>query len=209
MSGASAVSLGGSTPRAATRELSRVFAEHHALVWRFLRRFGLSEEAAADATEHVFRAAAGELSRVTRAEQRATLLASALCVLDIVRWREVRWQEVRAQEVRGHAVRGQAVRGQEEQDPVQHVRAEPGCSGVVRASPLRPTSAPGALMARALVRMTRLSAAIFVLFEIEGLPLGEAAAVLGLDGHDAERALSQARAEFRAIVNALVSAARR
>lgn len=68
-SGGSGLSLG---------RLERLFAEQHSLVWRTLRRLGLSEARAADMTQLVFSRAAKELGGIARQDERVQVLRLAL-----------------------------------------------------------------------------------------------------------------------------------
>jgi DNA-directed RNA polymerase specialized sigma24 family protein len=57
--------------------------------------------------------------------------------------------------------------------------------------------------------MTRASATVFFLFELEGLSLGEASKVMAVDEESAHAMLFQAREEFRAIAAELSRTSRR
>jgi len=59
------------------------------------------------------------------------------------------------------------------------------------------------LMDRVLTHMPRPQATAFILYELEGIPLGEMALVMSLDREAARRAVLAARSEFKAIVAAL------
>lgn len=178
----------GALPRA---RFERIFAEQHAVVWRMLRRFGLPSEKAARGTQWVFEHASEELARCAPGRERALLLAMGLRLLEAQRQADAR-----------------AARGQRKGEP-EVPSAEPGHSGVVHAAPLRSTSAPGDMMDRVLLRMTRASATVFFLFELEGLSLVEAARVMAVDEAAASALLMQARQEFRAIAAELSEAMRR
>jgi DNA-directed RNA polymerase specialized sigma24 family protein len=188
-----------SLPRA---RFERIFAEQHAIVWRMLRRFGFASDKAAEGTQWVFAQASGELSRCAPGRERALLLAVGLKLLDAYRHTEA-WSAGTPTRAGARAQRG--ARPAELDVP----QAEPGQSGIVHAAPLRSTSAPGDMMDRVLLRMTRASATVFFLFEIEGLSLGETSRVLGVDEASAHAMLLQARQEFRAIAAELSEAMRR
>jgi DNA-directed RNA polymerase specialized sigma24 family protein len=174
-------------PRA---RFERIFAEQHAVVWRMLRRFGLPSEKAARGTQWVFAHASDELARCAPGRERALLLAMGLRLLEAQRQSDER-----------------AARGRKSE--VEVPSAEPGHSGVVHAAPLRSTSAPSDMMDRVLLRMTRASATVFFLFELEGLSLAEASRVMAVDEASAAALLMQARQEFRAIAAELSEATRR
>lgn len=191
MSSASVLAIDRGTSRSADlpqAQLQRVFAEEHSVVWRMLRRFGLSAERAADATQWVFTHVAAQLAQCVPGAERVLLLGCALRLLDAYRQAESR-----------------------QVAPVDRrpLRAEPGHSGVVHAAPLRATSAPREMMDRVLLRMTRPSATVFFLFELEGLSLGETAQIMGVNEKSALGTLAQARQEFSAIVAELHEATRR
>lgn len=195
MSSASVAALERETSQRSSLSRSRferIFAEQHAVVWRMLRRFGLPSEKAAEGTQWVFASASDELSRCAPGRERSLLLRLGLQLLDEYRHTETRssWGQ----------------RGAGEHDVP---RAEPGQSGVLHAAPLRSTSAPVDMMDRVLLRMTRASATVFFLYELEGLSLGEASRVMAVDEESAHALLLQAREEFRAIAAELSQALRR
>lgn len=191
MSSASVLAIDRGTSRGADlpqARLEHVFGEEHSVVWRMLRRFGLSAERAADATQWVFGHVADQLGQCAPGSERVLLLGCALRLLDAYRQAESR--HVNSADRRP-------------------LRAEPGHSGVVHAAPLRATSAPSDMMDRVLLRMTRASATVFFLFELEGLSLAQSAQVMGVDEESALGTLEQARQEFRAIAAELHEAMRR
>lgn len=162
--------------------LERLFAERHSLVWRTLRRLGLSPAEAADTTRRVFQEAAKRLGGAQRSQERIKLLSLALrCAFsgaDRFATSEVRTRPP-------SATRGVFVRAR--------VPASAACVD---------------LMDRVLSHMPRPAATIFILFELEGLSLAEVAEVLSLVPEAAEQALLAARAEFKSIVAALAAAPR-
>ncbi|HET9959934.1 MAG TPA: RNA polymerase sigma factor [Polyangiaceae bacterium] len=72
--------------------LERMFATHHATIWRTLRRRGLNPDAAADATQETFLIAAGRLSDIQPDSERAFLVGTALRVAHTLRRKTIRWQ---------------------------------------------------------------------------------------------------------------------
>jgi RNA polymerase sigma-70 factor (ECF subfamily) len=72
--------------------LARLFATHHATVWRILRRRGLSPDAAADATQETFLIASERLADIERDSERAFLVGTALRVAHTLRRKTIRWQ---------------------------------------------------------------------------------------------------------------------
>ena len=72
--------------------LERMFAAHHATVWRTLRRGGLTPDAAADATQETFLIAAQRLADIHPDSERAFLVGTALRVAHTLHRKTVRWQ---------------------------------------------------------------------------------------------------------------------
>jgi RNA polymerase sigma-70 factor (ECF subfamily) len=72
--------------------LEQIFTDHHATVWRALRRRGLTPEAAEDATQETFMLAAERLGDVHPDSERSFLLATALRVAHTLGRKVVRWE---------------------------------------------------------------------------------------------------------------------
>lgn len=72
--------------------LGRMFADHHATVWRSLRRRGLGAEEAADATQETFLIVASRLADVTPESERAFLIGTARRVAQAFGRKMLRWQ---------------------------------------------------------------------------------------------------------------------
>lgn len=159
--------------------LERLFAERHSLVWRTLRRLGLSPAEAADATRRVFVEAQKQLGASVRGEERAKLLALVLRQAFSIDRGEV--SEVRLR------------------PPL--ARRPPARSGVFVRPPA--DAACVDLMDRVLSHMPRPEATAFILYELESISLGEVASVMTLDREAARRLVLAARSEFKAIVAAL------
>lgn len=110
MSNATAATLGG---QAAVRvedarqgRLHRLVLEHHAFVWRCLRRFGVPAGDADDAAQHVFLVAAKKLDQIPAEQEKTFLFGTAVRVASnarrsSVRMHETPWMEV--PEVPSHA----------------------------------------------------------------------------------------------------------
>jgi RNA polymerase sigma-70 factor (ECF subfamily) len=163
-----------------------MFAERHSLVWRTLRRLGLSPAEAADTTRRVFQEAAKRLGGALRSEERIKLLTLALRYAFTV-------DRFAVSEVRSR--------------PPLAAR-ERARSGVFARASTPPSVACVDLMDRVLSYMPRPAATVFILFELEGLPLAEVAEVMSLGPEAARQTLLQARAEFTSIVAALAAAPR-
>jgi RNA polymerase sigma-70 factor (ECF subfamily) len=72
--------------------LERIFNDHHATVWRALRRRGLAPDAAEDATQETFLLAAERLADIQPESERAFLIATALRMAHSLGRKTVRWQ---------------------------------------------------------------------------------------------------------------------
>ena len=72
--------------------LERMFAQHHATVWRTLRRRGLTPDAAADATQETFLIAAQRLADIQVESERAFLIGTAVRAAHTLRRKTIRWQ---------------------------------------------------------------------------------------------------------------------
>jgi DNA-directed RNA polymerase specialized sigma24 family protein len=161
--------------------LERLFAEHHALVWRTLRRLGLSPADAAEATRRVFRDVSGLSAGALRRKERTRLLRLVLqhaFSVDRFAVSEVRMRPPLA-------------------------RRHPARSGVFSRERAPANAACVDLMDRVLSHMPRPDATAFILFELEGLSLGEVAEVMSILPEVVTQTLLHARAEFKSIVAAL------
>lgn len=178
---------GSALPQA---RLERLFAEHHALVWRTLRRLGSSPAEAADTTRRVFQEAARRLGSAPRGQERSKLLSLALRFAFSV-------DRFAVSEVRTRPPLAQS----EKVRTGVFVRAR----GFMRAA--KPAQAASVdMMDRVLSHMPRPAATVFILFELEGLSLVEVGEVLSLEPEAARQTLLHARAEFQSIVAALAAA---
>jgi RNA polymerase sigma-70 factor, ECF subfamily len=65
--------------------IERMVRDHHGLVWRALRRFGLTADEADDAAQRVFLVAARKLSSIAEGAERAFLFGTAVRVASNVR----------------------------------------------------------------------------------------------------------------------------
>lgn len=79
-------------PPADRERLERLFEAHHVIVWRTLRRRGLSPEEAADATQETFIIAARRLADIRSDSERAFLIGTALRTAHTLRRKTTRWQ---------------------------------------------------------------------------------------------------------------------
>jgi RNA polymerase sigma-70 factor (ECF subfamily) len=190
MSRASVLAVDGRPRRASPlsqARLERMFAEHHSLVWRTLRRLGLSPAEAADTTRRVFQEASRRLGSALRSQERTKLISLALRYAFSVDRFAVSEVRTRPPTAKREKVRtGVFVRN---------------------TSPAR--AAYVDMMDRVLAHMPRPAATVFILFELEGLTLAEVGEVLSLGLDAASQTLQHARAEFKSIVAALAATPRR
>jgi RNA polymerase sigma-70 factor, ECF subfamily len=71
--------------------LQRIFNDHHATVWRALRRRGLSQEVAEDATQETFLLAAERLDDIREGSERSFLIGTAVRMAHSLGRKTVRW----------------------------------------------------------------------------------------------------------------------
>lgn len=151
--------------------LERMFLAHHGMVWRTLRRRGLTPDAAADAAQQAFLIAAERLEDVQADSERAFLVGTALRVARTMGRKTMRWQL--------------------EEDMDRRV-LEAGDHGDARAAV--------ELCDLALSKVDADVAEVFVLFEIEGLSSPEIAASLEIPLGTVASRLRRAREQFRRVV---------
>ena len=151
--------------------LERMFAAHHATVWRILRRRGLSPDAAADATQETFLIAAERLNDIQPNSERAFLIGTALRAAHTLGRKTVRWELDHQMDKRGSGARDAG-----------------------------DTSADIELCDLALAMVNSELAEVFLLREIEGLSSPEIAALLEIPLGSVASRLRRAREQFRAVV---------
>jgi RNA polymerase sigma-70 factor (ECF subfamily) len=149
--------------------LERIFNDHHATVWRALRRRGLTPDAAEDATQETFLLAAEKLGDIHPDSERAFLIATALRVAHSLGRKTVRWQldDDMDQRLSGHRDAGEN-------------RADRQLCDLV------------------LSKVDPDLAEVFVLYEIEGLTSPEIAELLEIPLGSVASRLRRAREQFRA-----------
>ena len=164
------------------RRIAALVENHHALVWRSLRRWGVSECEADDASQQVFLVAYRRLADIAPASERAFLLQTALRVAaDFRRSRERRREEA------GHDLAAVADTTANPEDLLDKRRAR-------------------ALLDSALAAMATDLRTVFVLFEIEELTMAEIAAVVDIPPGTVASRLRRAREVFRETVSKLAAA---
>jgi RNA polymerase sigma-70 factor, ECF subfamily len=164
------------------RRIAALVANHHGLVWRSLRRLGVSEADADDASQQVFLVAHRRLADIAPGSERSFLLQTVLRVAaDFRRTRE------RRREDDGRDL------------PILIDTA---------ADPEELLDRRGArvLLDRALEAMSLELRTVFVLFEIEELTMAEIAHVVGIPAGTVASRLRRAREVFREIVSRISTA---
>lgn len=169
-----AVESSAEASRPGMRRLEQMFRAHHDLIWRTLRRMGLSPEAAADATQQAFLIAAERLDEIRQGSERAFLFGTALRLARSNMRTTRRWQLEDDMDLHSQP----AVRIEELTD---HRRAIE-------------------LMDRVLATLDPDLLAVFVLFELEGVSTPEIAKMIGIPVGTAASRLRRAREAFRAAV---------
>jgi RNA polymerase sigma-70 factor, ECF subfamily len=161
-----------SSPVAADRpRLERMFAAYHESVWRALRRRGLTEEEAEDATQETFLIAASRLSDIPPDREHAFLVATARRTAHTLRRKTMRWHLEHDMDQRAAQVRS----GGDERADVE-------------------------LCDMALSRVSEDLAEVFVLYEIEGLTSPEISSLLEIPLGSVASRLRRAKEQFRAAV---------
>jgi RNA polymerase sigma-70 factor (ECF subfamily) len=160
--------------------LGRMFVAHHAMVWRTMRRRGLSPDAAADVTQQTFLVAAERLGDIDPDSERAFLVGTALRVAHSLGRKTVRWQL--------------------EEDMDQRVADARSASDERAAIQLCDL---------ALSKVDPDLAEVFVMFELEGLSSPEIAASLEIPLGTVASRLRRAREQFRVVVGRLELTMRR
>jgi RNA polymerase sigma-70 factor (ECF subfamily) len=160
--------------------LERMFVAHHAMVWRTMRRRGLSPDTAADVTQQTFLVAAERLGDINPDSERAFLVGTALRVAHSFGRKTVRWQLEEDMDQRVADARSAS----EERSAVQ-------------------------LCDLALSKVDPDLAEVFVMFELEGLSSPEIAASLEIPLGTVASRLRRAREQFRVVVGRLELTMRR
>jgi RNA polymerase sigma-70 factor (ECF subfamily) len=170
------------TERAGER-LEQMFRDHHSRVWRTLRRFGLTPEAAADATQQAFLIAAERLDDIRTGSERAFLFGTALRL------------------ARGAHRSGRRFELEESMDERQIAGKPP--------DDLLDQQRKLTLAERVLATLDQDLLEVFVLFELEGMTTPEIAALVGVPLGTAASRLRRAREAFREAASKLERSLRR
>ena len=159
-------------PAAARARLEGMFRAHHELIWRTLRRLGLSPDLAADTTQQAYLIAAERLESIRSGSERAFLFSTAIGLARTSFRRSQRCLLQSDMDLHGDP----ALRSEEVTDR---------CSAME-------------LMDRIFVKTDPDLVTVFVLFELEGLSAPEIAQLIAIPVGTVASRLRRARATFRA-----------
>jgi RNA polymerase sigma-70 factor, ECF subfamily len=165
------------SPPTSRARLGQMFDHHHEFIWRLLRRLGLSTEKADDATQQVFLVAAERLSDIRKGSERAFLFGSALRIARTLLRSEHRWV----------------------------LDGDMDCRLSLAATPEELADRRRAVdaMDRALSAMDLELRTVFILFELEGLPVSEIATLTDMPSGTVASRLRRAREALRAALSVL------
>jgi RNA polymerase sigma-70 factor, ECF subfamily len=168
---ASASAAAGGTLTARLR-LERMFRAHHELIWRTLRRLGLSPDLAADTVQQAYLIAAERLDDIRSGSERAFLFSTAIGL------------------ARTNFRRSQRCQLQSDMDT--HV--DPG----LKSEQLNNHCSAVQLMDRIFAKTHPDLVAVFILFELEGLSAPEIAQLIDIPVGTVASRLRRARSTFKA-----------
>jgi RNA polymerase sigma-70 factor (ECF subfamily) len=149
--------------------LSRMFALHHSLVWRTLRRYGLDAQAAADVGQQAFVVAIERVDAIWEGSERAFLVGTALRL---------------AASARRKAARVQLEAHMDQLAPEPHAESQARTVELLDA---------------VLAQLDAGLVEVFVLFDIEGLTAPEISEALAIPVGTVASRLRRARESFRAV----------
>lgn len=157
--------------------LKRLICEHHALVWRTLRRLGVPEKDVEDAIQRVFVIVGAKLDSIDTEHERSFVFGVTLRISSDVRRSQRRHPE---ELVDGHLF--------DDADP------RPSPEALVRREEML------ALLARVLKQLPEEQRAVFMLHEFEEMSLSEIAVMLAIPTGTAASRLRRARLAFEQLV---------
>jgi RNA polymerase sigma-70 factor (ECF subfamily) len=160
--------------------LAALAEQHFEFIWRSLRRLGVPEPAVDDAAQQVFEVAARRLSELEVGREKSFLFKTALLV---------------ATEARRLAARDRSRGASIEVDSLLDPAPSPEEAALVGEKRL--------LLDRALSALELEERSVFVLYEIEELPLRQIAELVGIPRGTVSSRLRRARASFHAEVKRL------
>ena len=152
--------------------VAQMFEEHHAVVWRTLRRCGLDPEAAADVGQQAFVVALERVADIWPGSERAFLIGTALRVM--------------------HGTRRKHTRVKLD-DRIERVAADRG-SAEDEAARLE-------LLDRVLEKLEKGLIEVFVLHDVEGFSSPEIAQALAIPIGTVASRLRRARERFRQVAH--------
>jgi RNA polymerase sigma-70 factor (ECF subfamily) len=152
--------------------LARMFHAYHEVVWRMLRRRGMSPDTAGEVTQETFLIAAERLSDIHPRAERAFLISTALRAAHTFGRKTIRWELDENMHLRGSGARDIGDR-----------RSDIDLCDLV------------------LSKIDPELAQVFVLFEAEGLSSREIAELLGIPRGSVRSRLRRAREQFRTAVS--------
>jgi RNA polymerase sigma-70 factor (ECF subfamily) len=161
-------------------ERSAFVRTHLAFVWRALRRFGVPDADAADATQHVFIVATARLARIEPGRERAFLFGTALRVASKARRSRARKPLLLLKDTEG-----------EDADPDDHAADGASTEELVDQRRAR------AVLDGILDDMTDELRAVFVLYEVEQMTMAEIADLLELPAGTVASRLRRGREYFQ------------
>lgn len=161
-----------SSPGASALRIAHLVRDNYVFVWRLLRRLGLREGDADDATQQVFLAASGRFDAIEPARERAFLYGVALNV----------------------GARARRSLGRRREEPLEaasdRVAPEPNAEQVLERRQAR------ALLDQLLDEMPEELRVVFVLFELEELSTPQIAELCEIPVGTAASRLRRAREDF-------------
>jgi RNA polymerase sigma-70 factor (ECF subfamily) len=157
---------------AARLRLERMFRAHHELIWRTLRRLGLSADLAADTTQQAYLIAAERLENIRSGCERAFLFSTAIGL------------------ARTNFRRSQRCQLQSDMD----LHVDPA----LRSEQVTNRCSAMELMDRVFAKTDEDLVTVFVLFELEGLSAPEISQLVEIPVGTVASRLRRARATFRA-----------
>lgn len=160
----------------APERLADMFHRHYDLVWRVLRRRGLSASRADDATQEVFIVASRKLAQIPLGSERAFLCGAAFKVASTVR--------------RSAEVRRESVSTEDDLGATLAANDQPSFEELLDQRKAR--EALDAILASLGEELQE----VFVLFELEGMTMAEIAATLGIPPGTVASRLRRARESF-------------
>ncbi len=166
-----------SSPPRQPERIALLVREHHAFVWRLLRRLGLREGDADDAAQQVFLVAADKLASIERGRERSFLYGVAL-------------------HVGARARRSQARRREDSLDAAdERADGEPNAEQLLQKRQARE------VLDALLDEMPAELRVVFVLYELEELTTPQIAELCEIPAGTAASRLRRAREDFEARVS--------